>query len=1452
MFDLSLEDWVRRTGALLQVERDEEMGRTLEALSSNSIEDLEAAGSVLSRLQVLDITTGLFGRTMVQVGDAFGRALPAHRMTAGDIVGFRLAGSTKKAVAGTLASSAAVRESYDATGVVTRVDDKAVTVAIEDEEAGLSLGDKLRLDRIADDVTFQRLSSVLSDLKEYRHGPASRLFRLLFPSGVAPTAAAAALRQEEVVPSFWPEVPPLLPSHARSSYAASAAARAPSSVSSSASTGADGDTAGSGGYGFSPLRDDLNDSQQRAIAAALRARDLLMIHGPPGTGKTTTVVEYMRQEVARGRRVLACAGSNVAVDNMLERLAADNGSGAGAMRLVRLGHPARVTPALLAHSLDAQVTRADGSSIVADVRKELADVQKRGRTTRDKAVRRELRQEERRLKAEIRSREERVVTDIIRGADIVLATNTGAATKVLRKALATPAHGADGGGGAPPPSDGSIGRPFDVVVIDEVAQALEVSCFIPTLLGSKLVIAGDHCQLPPTIMSDAAAAGGLQLTLADRFVHMFNGTPPAPATAATATAQPTPALPVVHMLDVQYRMHRTISDWCSHEMYQDRLRPHDSVAGHSLKDLPHVAAKLAAAVSTGSGSSGDGTSSATDASASASATVVVSREEIARVRQAAAASAADAITSAKEQATGSSSNSGGGGGAGGGAGGGKGGGRSSAPSGPLIDVRTAAAVTAQAASAPSAAAALQLDLESLTAPLLLIDTAGCDMLELVDAKNESKSNVEEADVVVKHVLALLAMGLREKDIAVVTPYNAQVGLLRAMLHASHPGIEVRSVDGYQGQEKEAIVMSLVRSNEDRAVGFLADSRRMNVAVTRGRRHVAIVCDSDTVSADPFLGRLLDYMHAHGEVRTALDYEETVNTASGSDAFQQLGSGDTAGFSSRAKTRGNGGGATAAATGRSKGPTADDAAVKRRQEAKSILLSITRQLQAFIKAVEASATLDAVACSIPADGPIGALLTAAPVVVDGASIHLRYPPALTPLRRALVHKAATAAGLQHSSVGEGDARAISVTFAAAPQRVVAIAAAKAANAAARAIKPKRGALPAPTAATGNTATSAAASTTPLDQAGGAWVAMLADMHLSSDDDDDDDEAAVEVAAAESAVTVEAAAAEAEAEGADGEGAEEQDEAAATGAASANGGAAATSGGAGKRKRNKAKKTATNGSASAASGGSLLGSDAGSLVPGVKPPAGNSLLAQLHAERLARAPPPTPSLLLGAAAKRDDAPSIVVGTASSKQNKEKEKKPAAAAPPPVPAAASAASGGTGTPNTGLGADGVRREYGVRVEPVKPVPDLKATAKSSAEKKKGKGKGKSGGAGGGGAGDAAAEEEEDEEMALLDAVLAASRTCAVVGCKTSTTMTGTTCKHCNARFCYSHGLPEVHGCGGAARAEARGEWKGGAGMAAATGTARPTLPEWKRNAMANELHKKLDAAAAQRTVKKKDGKK
>jgi ATP-dependent RNA/DNA helicase IGHMBP2 len=450
-----------------------------------------------------------------------------------------------------------------------------------------------------------------------------------------------------------------------------------------------------------PLDPSLNESQREAVRFALSARDLAVIHGPPGTGKTTTVVEVIRQAVRRGEKVLACAPSNLGVDNLLERLVA------GGERAVRLGHPARVLPELRAHTLDLIVEDHDDTRLARKLAKEAyALFRKAGKWTRGKpepGARRDMRQEARDLLADARRLESQAVARVLGGATVLCATTTGLDAALLGD------------------------RSFDLVVIDEACQSTEPGCWVPLPRGGRLVLAGDHCQLPPTVLAREAAAQGFGVSLMERLVALYGDD-------------------ITRLLTVQYRMHRTIMDFSSREFYGGALEADASVAARRLADLPGVRA------------------------------------------------------------------------------------------------------------------------EALTeGPAEFIDTAGAGYEEQREPDGESRLNPQEADVVCRRVRALLEAGLKPADVAVIAPYAAQVRLLRERLAV--PGLEIDSVDGFQGREKEAVVISLVRSNSEGEIGFLADVRRMNVALTRARRKLIVVGDSATLAVDPFYTRLFEYFEQVGAYHT---------------------------------------------------------------------------------------------------------------------------------------------------------------------------------------------------------------------------------------------------------------------------------------------------------------------------------------------------------------------------------------------------------------------------------------------------------------------------------------------------------------------------------------------------------------------------------------------------------
>ena len=454
-----------------------------------------------------------------------------------------------------------------------------------------------------------------------------------------------------------------------------------------------------------PPLQHLNTAQQQAVAFALSARDLAIIHGPPGTGKTTTVVEFIRQVTDRGETVLACAPSNTAVDNLLERLVATDQS------VVRLGHPARVKKELQEHTLDALVESHENNRWVKQLLRDAEQLyQKTQRYTRARPMRgekQEMRREVKRLKWEARALERRSIAEVLTQSRVVCTTTT-----IDKELLGD--------------------RSFDWVVIDEACQCTESASWIPLLRADRILLAGDHCQLPPTVISQEAAAEGYARSMMERLIDTYGDS-------------------ITRQLNVQYRMHAKIMSFSSEQFYENTLVADAAVQGHTLSDLAGVAALPLDA-----------------------------RPEIAP--------------------------------------------------------------------------------ELTTGPLRFIDTAGADYDEELEPEGLSKRNPLEGQLVLHKVEQLLAVGVDVRDIAVIAPYAAQVRWLRQ--HAPERALEIDTVDGFQGREKEVVVISLVRSNRTGEIGFLADTRRMNVALTRARRKLIVIGDSSTLGRHPFYSALLEYFELH--------------------------------------------------------------------------------------------------------------------------------------------------------------------------------------------------------------------------------------------------------------------------------------------------------------------------------------------------------------------------------------------------------------------------------------------------------------------------------------------------------------------------------------------------------------------------------------------------------------
>ena len=462
----------------------------------------------------------------------------------------------------------------------------------------------------------------------------------------------------------------------------------------------------------------LDDSQRAAAALAFAdRRPLSVIQGPPGSGKTGVVVELVRRAVASGMRVLVCAPSNMAIDGLALRLAAADRS----LRLVRSGNPERVEASAMnitAEAVAARRMETLDSEAADELKRMLEDVRSDERMGRERKsqMRDYLRRESRRSVAK---RKARGAAEAMADAQVLLCTTTAAGEAAVADL-----------------------PPFDLVIVDEAAQAAAPNAWLPLLRGRRAVLVGDPKQLPPTIISRDALDGGLGTPLMETAMSAVPG--------------------AYTRLSTQYRMHAAIASWSSVQFYDGELASDGSVAKRTLSGLDGVAP--------------------------------------------------NELTTA-----------------------------------PLLGVRVEPTPEERASA-----------------------SGGCE----ARSAGGAIINRAEAHAVVAHVRALLNAGVAASSIAVASPYSAQVDLLRTELAAAAAGgggggastlneVEVATVDALQGREADAVVISLVRSNGRGSVGFLADERRLNVAVTRARRHLALVCDPTTVGREPILRSLLDHCSAAG-------------------------------------------------------------------------------------------------------------------------------------------------------------------------------------------------------------------------------------------------------------------------------------------------------------------------------------------------------------------------------------------------------------------------------------------------------------------------------------------------------------------------------------------------------------------------------------------------------------
>lgn len=632
-----------------------------------SLNKLQSKGLCLLKLKLDSKHTGLYGRSIISlVSGTIGKPINTQNFSSGDIVSIS---------ENSIPPHELNNQEKLLSGTVTKVTISSISIAIDNDletiDEAINDNDLYKIIKLSNDITYKRIKNALLSIQNQKlNNLALNSVDILF--GAREATQNESSRQLNI--QFF--------------------------------------------------NNKLDESQREAIEFTFKQKDLAIIHGPPGTGKTTTLVEIIKQSIFKFKlKILCCAPSNIAVDNLVERLIPGE-KGFSRIKMIRLGHPARLLETIQDYCLDSVISRSDQFKLTEDIKDEMDNTLKKLRRTNNKGEREGYKREMRELRKELYKREEKALKNVLAEADIILATLTTAHEDGPLKHLKDD-H-------------------FDLIIIDECSQALEAACWIPIVKGGrKLVIAGDHLQLPPTIISKDAAEKGLDLTLMKRLIDTYG---------ADSTK----------MLTIQYRMNEKIMDWISGKLYESKLTAHVSVAHHLLIDLP-------------------------------------------------------LIKTCDETKT----------------------------------------------------------------PILLIDTEGCDMYEMVaeDSLNdeESKANEGEANLVCTHVTNLIQSGLKQEQIAVITPYNLQVELIRAKLHPKYPLVEVKSVDGFQGREKEAVILSLVRSNNHGEVGFLADQRRINVAITRARRHLCVVCDTRTCKNNEFLKSFIDYCQTNALIQSAFDYDEVEET-----------------------------------------------------------------------------------------------------------------------------------------------------------------------------------------------------------------------------------------------------------------------------------------------------------------------------------------------------------------------------------------------------------------------------------------------------------------------------------------------------------------------------------------------------------------------------------------------
>ena len=477
-----------------------------------------------------------------------------------------------------------------------------------------------------------------------------------------------------------------------------------------------------GRFSFEPMKFPwLNPTQERAVNEVLWAKDVAIVHGPPGTGKTTTLVEAINETLMRESQVLVCAQSNMAVDWISEKLV-DRG-----INVLRIGNPTRVNDKMLGFTYERRFeSHADYPQLWA-IRKAIRELRKNRKKGSEN-----YHQKMDRLKSRAAEIEIRINAELFGEARVIACTLVGSAHHLLE------------------------GMKFGTLFIDEAAQALEAACWIPMRRASRVILAGDHCQLPPTVKSIAALRAGLGKTLMERI------------------AENKPE--VVTLLKIQYRMNDEIMRFSSDWFYGGKVESAPQIKYRSVLDYDHPITWIDT-----SNEENQITIEGGDAP-----------EDSASVSSSVSAANQNSDLNFKEQFVGESF------------------GR--------------------------------------------INKAEAELTLLTLAKYFTKIGKRRV--------------LEERiDVGIISPYRAQVQYLKKLIKKYEffkpyrRLISVNTVDGFQGQERDVILISLVRSNDEGQIGFLKDLRRMNVAMTRARMKLIILGNKDTMTKHPFYKKLWEYVEA---------------------------------------------------------------------------------------------------------------------------------------------------------------------------------------------------------------------------------------------------------------------------------------------------------------------------------------------------------------------------------------------------------------------------------------------------------------------------------------------------------------------------------------------------------------------------------------------------------------